>query len=94
MIFHDIQHEYIAYVDGELIEKQYGSTIGKVRSRLRYLLMKHNKLVFYQIFKLSHRNYGTERRSIETGWVDLSGKFNKTTCKNENRKKKPSTTSL
>lgn len=78
MRFFDLQYEYLAYVNGELIERKYGSTITKVRKNLLYLMRKHNDLVFYQIFKLSHRNYGSERRNLETGWVDIEGRFRKT----------------
>ncbi|CAB5221390.1 hypothetical protein UFOVP244_152 [uncultured Caudovirales phage] len=78
MRFFDLQYEYLAYVNGQLIERKYGSTITKVRKNLLYLMRKHNDLVFYQIFKLSHRNYGSERRNLETGWVDIEGRFRKT----------------
>lgn len=78
MRFFDLQYEYLAYVNGQLIEQKYGSTITKVRKNLLYLMRKHNDLVFYQIFKLSHRNYGSERRNLETGWVDIEGRFRKT----------------
>lgn len=87
--FNELRFEYVAYVEGKLVEQKHSAYIKPVRERLKYLVRKHNREVVYQIWQRSFsKAHGGRCWSLETGWVDTDCKYNRTS-RSEGRPSRP-----
>lgn len=84
-----LRYEYEVFIEGVLFEKAFSSSPAKIRKRFFDIRRKYNKILIYQIIKISHWKQGMERRKWETGYIDLNGTYHKSYTNHPYQPKKP-----